>query len=717
MKRKVRLSSYSRFMTAVVKWLDAQCLRSGARHLGLEIIDKYLTILRTRGKREAIRYCKDARASIYSLLASNSLSEIPKPPSGSPRRYRIPKALRSSMARLSTADYPKLRLVLSALYASRELTLPATPNVESIVSPSAGKEVPGLFDYLGDFWNELGIRRSARGKVPSHLHRSRFHLTTKAGPNGHALWGALADLYALPDDLFETIGRFGGEELAKKMQILRNIPYPNFLTNYFRGPKPERIRRISAIPSQEGKTREVAIMDYWSQVALKPLHRYLFAILKRIPQDCTFDQGSFVDKLSFDGEEEFHSLDLSSATDRFPIEVICRVLEARFTSEYVADWRTIMVGYPFWTREHGEIRYAVGNPMGAYSSWNSFAIAHHYVIYYCCRKLKLKWSKAPYVILGDDVVIKHNALAKMYTEVITQLGVEISVQKSHSSPYLYEFAKRIIYQGVELTPFPISALWTTRKQRSLMLNIVDSELRKGWTFDKEIPAAIAELYILLGLPKRVRDRIEKMLMITYSTLRVIRGNESARSALKRIVESYFPNLDHVLDQLNLRYAKLVWQLVIIGLQQSSLDSTKRSKYPLGKVPEDLLILITGKCFDDPAYATVDVCDLIQAVPILPVYGQIEEQYLKMRKGVSTIENLVLGDWKVKMRSFQLPESDRMFYMRNQDIMVQASFAIAKSLIGILNKLASKTLYEVASETLGSQTLCKVDNGPVWSALY
>lgn len=46
-----------------------------------------------------------------------------------------------------------------------------------------------------------------------------------------------------------------------------------------------------------------------------------------------------------------------------------------------------MVGYPFKAPDGSEVRYSVGNPMGAYSSWNSFALAHHFVVYWCCRDL------------------------------------------------------------------------------------------------------------------------------------------------------------------------------------------------------------------------------------------------------------------------------------------------------------------------------------------
>lgn len=47
-----------------------------------------------------------------------------------------------------------------------------------------------------------------------------------------------------------------------------------------------------------------------------------------------------------------------------------------------------MIGYPF--HFHNKmISYSVGNPMGAYSSFASFALAHHYVVYFCCKELGL----------------------------------------------------------------------------------------------------------------------------------------------------------------------------------------------------------------------------------------------------------------------------------------------------------------------------------------
>jgi hypothetical protein len=47
-----------------------------------------------------------------------------------------------------------------------------------------------------------------------------------------------------------------------------------------------------------------------------------------------------------------------------------------------------------------------------------------------------------YILLGDDIVIKNDKVAKRYIKVISSLGVEVSLNKTHVSKDTYEFAKR-----------------------------------------------------------------------------------------------------------------------------------------------------------------------------------------------------------------------------------------------------------------------------------
>jgi hypothetical protein len=97
----------------------------------------------------------------------------------------------------------------------------------------------------------------------------------------------------------------------------------------------------------------------------------LFRILKKIPQDCTFNQGKLLEQLS-NSDSVKYSCDLTAATDRFPIRVICAVLEGRFPKAFVDAWKYIMVALPFERTGLSPIKYECGNPMGAYTSWASF---------------------------------------------------------------------------------------------------------------------------------------------------------------------------------------------------------------------------------------------------------------------------------------------------------------------------------------------------------
>lgn len=175
------------------------------------------------------------------------------------------------------------------------------------------------------------------------------------------------------EKLLNSIKSLGGDEFSSKFDSLREALELGVLEGVLPvSPKKECLRRITIFPDKEDKVRVVAILDYFSQTVLRPLHSYLYRRLKRIPQDRTFDQGAFKD--NFKPEGKVYSADLTAATDRFPIEVQSMVLEGLLPQWYVSCWKYIMVGKPFdlpsGITDEGKtsISYQVGNPMGAYSS-------------------------------------------------------------------------------------------------------------------------------------------------------------------------------------------------------------------------------------------------------------------------------------------------------------------------------------------------------------
>lgn len=103
-----------------------------------------------------------------------------------------------------------------------------------------------------------------------------------------------------------------------------------------------------------------------------------------------------------------------------------------------------------------QVRYTVGQPMGAYSSWPIFALTHGLLVGFLASRIGAPMTC--FKVLGDDIVIRHDKLNIQYQEMLGILDVPISKSKTMSSKLVFEFAKRWYYKGTEISPFPLAAL-------------------------------------------------------------------------------------------------------------------------------------------------------------------------------------------------------------------------------------------------------------------
>jgi len=89
------------------------------------------------------------------------------------------------------------------------------------------------------------------------------------------------------------------------------------------------VGKLCVVKDQAGKSRVVGVTNYWVQVALFPLHKALFQLLRMIPMDGTHNQTAPLDLLIEKAPKGtvFHSFDLSAATDRLPLEVQIQILD------------------------------------------------------------------------------------------------------------------------------------------------------------------------------------------------------------------------------------------------------------------------------------------------------------------------------------------------------------------------------------------------------
>jgi hypothetical protein len=78
-----------------------------------------------------------------------------------------------------------------------------------------------------------------------------------------------------------------------------------------------------------GKVRLFALLDPITQSVMRPLHDYLFAILRRLPNDGTFNQEASINRSKEKALQAgmAFSFDLTAATDRLPAALTASIIE------------------------------------------------------------------------------------------------------------------------------------------------------------------------------------------------------------------------------------------------------------------------------------------------------------------------------------------------------------------------------------------------------
>lgn len=422
----------------------------------------------TRGPVDAVGWLKALRLACTRYVCGQPLKESPGfgvvlDKDGLPHAAALP-----FVDYFRNASRPTLRLGLTLLGLVRLIEGSKAPDLDPITLPAAPYP-PVLESELTAIVKDLGWKIT----VPEW---ERPHVTTKSGPNAQALIGSIEDASLLTEPQIANLRICGGEKLVSTIGTIQQISVPSWCETLKIEPK-GILSRLSYIKDKEAKCRIVAILDYWTQSCFEPLHKAQFALLRSLKPDCTFNQGSFRSKLPRQGP--YYSCDLSSATDRLPVTLQRAILAVLISPEYAAAWYELLC-----TREYklpkgaGSVKYGAGQPMGAYSSWTTFAITHHAIVRLAAKRAGLSIHFDKYVLLGDDIVLANEDVAKEYMTILDLLGVKVSETKTHVSNDTYEFAKRWIHFGEEITGAPLGSLFEAIRfvKKDLWLNKLPTEV-------------------------------------------------------------------------------------------------------------------------------------------------------------------------------------------------------------------------------------------------
>lgn len=366
-------------------------------------------------------------------------------------------------------------------------------STESITKPYTGLSSPEWLDAFDEVV-EQEFPSSQLSKRKAKLSGDFLHISGKNGPNGPASLEVLVDYKAikdagLKDRIFRLSCLTGNLALTQIMQKVERCVKPSTTFKHKKDRKPEHSRlRIKYEPG--GKARVFCILDFYSQSALKPIHNYLMDWLKTQPTDGTADHSVAARQLSewTSHGEKLWSFDLTTATDRYPVFLQKRVMSRIFGQQIADLWFEIIADRSFLDPNcRDRVRFSVGQPLGALSSWAAFAVTHHLHIRTAARLAINERQFKNYRIIGDDICIyKDYRVALRYIGMMRDLDVPFSTEKSITPPQCKhgsagELAKRVFLNGSEITPIPPDEILIGMSNPFGKRILIESSLGRGYS--------------------------------------------------------------------------------------------------------------------------------------------------------------------------------------------------------------------------------------------
>jgi len=293
------------------------------------------------------------------------------------------------------------------------------------------------------------------------------------------------------------------------------------------------------------KVRWIASPYRIHQAALNPLGEKLFKILRDLPWDCTFEHEkayAVIQKHLREGKPAF-AVDLSSATDYFPLDLQRAVLQSIFPRDLHQVELFCELSRSNWrTGKYGTFSWSKGQPMGLYPSFASFALTHGLLLDFLSGGVPGR-----FFILGDDVVILHQPTYDKYVRTMDLLECPLDPVKSISSSHLTEFAGKIITAERVVSGFK----WRDPNSK----NFLELMRTFGQSFEpllrhreRKVYRAVARLLPPWGCNHSLGHalRLEQVVTLTEEfrdRLPEARGRAVHTSFLHRLVDLLKPNQD------------------------------------------------------------------------------------------------------------------------------------------------------------------------------
>nr|WAY16604.1 putative RNA-dependent RNA polymerase [Rhizoctonia solani mitovirus 123] len=449
-----------------------------------------LNMRRHHGSAYVVKYLKTSQLALQKAIAGTKVSSLNQLDSSIPFPYLatcgLPRIIPIRDRRLILSGAPSvIRWWLTLFSVYRVIYIPGKLKLETITAPIT-VPMESVFEVAEEL---VKLVNPSMFDTSSLRDSVRFLFLESAGAATRVSWmGLLSDLIGFADEpkVFSALLDF--LEISGNHRTSRVVRYfseqldllPNQMgitSNLFKALSSLELGKLSTKNEAAGKVRVFAMVDVWTQSTLKPLHDMLFSFLRSLPNDGTFDQNASVKRCMVKSNIAGKSFgyDLSAATDRLPIDLQVQIIN-KLIPGLGDKWKTLLIerDYVLNSKEYNineRLRYSVGQPMGALSSWGMLAVTHHYIAqlaavtaansagalsgpFWIHSASELKtfnlasaWYSG-YEVLGDDIVFFEENVALEYLKIMDKLGVPINLAKSvvATNP-TFEFAKVTGHRG------------------------------------------------------------------------------------------------------------------------------------------------------------------------------------------------------------------------------------------------------------------------------
>jgi hypothetical protein len=208
-------------------------------------------------------------------------------------------------------------------------------------------------------------------------------------------------------------------------------------------------------------------------------------------------------------------------------------------------------------------------------SWALLAYSHHCIARFCGAR------KNEYRIIGDDIVILGKAGLK-YKKFLDAFDIKISESKSiishrDSKHQTGEVAKRLILDGVEISPPTPKLIYKTFRDWRLAPMLLEDMVRRGWELQTDT---------LLGLLRSMYSENWTQKVITVLSFPFT--NSEAAFYLKRVVDTCSVWKEYNMTELAynyVRYRIAILEMAAFRLSKSYDVGLLIGAAPIGTDPE------------------------------------------------------------------------------------------------------------------------------------